>query len=111
MSSRKALQVIWTSSILLLLVACTGCAVTVQNRYSIFGFERFLTESAEQARTWSLVLLGGVALVSAGLGITGFWLGQRLYRRWRARPLTEEAPPACDSGLGSFEPERQEVTV
>src|SRR5437016_12990049 len=111
MSSRKAIQVVWTCSIVLLLVSCSGCAVTVQNRYSVFGFDRFLTESAEQARTWSLVLLGGLALASAGLGTTGFWLSQRLYRRWRARPEAEEPGLVRNSGLGESEAEQKEVTV
>ena len=111
MLARKAIRCLWTCSVLLLLASCFGCAVVVQNRYSVFGFDRFLTESAEQARTWSLVLLGGVALASAGLGMTGFWLSQRLYRRWRARPEAEEPALARNSGLGESEAERKEVTV
>ena len=94
MLARKALHRVWICAMLLVLGSCFGCAITVQNRYSVFGLDRFLSESAEQARAWSLVLLGSVAFVSAGLGVTGFWLCQRLYRRWRARPETEALPPA-----------------
>jgi hypothetical protein len=111
MLARKAIQRVGTCSVFLVLASCFGCAVTVQNRYSVFGFDRFLTESAEQARTWSLLLLGGVAIVSAALGITGFWLSQRLYRRWRARPETEPPPLIRNTGLGECEVERKEVAV
>jgi hypothetical protein len=111
MLARKALHRVWTCAVLLLLASCSGCAITVQNRYSVFGLDRFLTESAEQARTWSLVLLGSVAFVSAGLGITGFWLSQRLYRRWRARPETEGFPPARERRFCEAETERKEIAV
>src|SRR5437016_2167030 len=111
MSAKKAIRCVWICSVLLLLASCFGCAIVVQNRYSVFGFDRFLTESAEQARTWSLVLLGGVALASAGLGTTGFWLSQRLYRRWRAWPEAEEPGLVRISGLGESEAEQKEVTV
>ncbi|TMQ35331.1 MAG: hypothetical protein E6K70_02840 [Planctomycetota bacterium] len=57
-----------------LLSCCSGCAVFVQNRYSVFGFGAFETESAEQARFWSLTLLVGVALCSAAAGAACYWL-------------------------------------
>jgi hypothetical protein len=111
MSARKALHCVWTCSVLLMLASCFGCAITVQNRYSVFGLDRFLTESAEQARTWSLVLLGSVAFVSAGLGAAGFLLSQRLYRRWRARHETEAFPSGHERRFCESKTERKEVTV
>lgn len=69
----------------LAVVCLPGCAVMVQNQYSVFGFDRFRTDSPEQARTWSLALLGVVALVSAIAGAITFWFGQRVYRRWGSR--------------------------
>ena len=111
MLARKALHRVWICSVLLVLASCFGCAITVQNRYSVFGLDRFLTESAEQARTWSLVLLGSAAFVSAGLGAAGFWLSQRLYRRWRARHETKAFPPGHERRFCESKTERKEVTV
>jgi ABC-type Fe3+ transport system permease subunit len=72
-----------------LLSCCSGCAVFVQNRYSIFGFGALETESAERARFWSLVLLVGVALCSAAVGAACCWLVQR--RRTRRREELADA--------------------
>ena len=46
---------------------CSGCAVTVQNRYSILGFDQWEMLSSERARTFSLLVLSGVAIVSAAM--------------------------------------------
>ena len=62
-----------------LVVSVSGC-VTVQNRYSVFGLDRFQTESLAQAKTWSLVLIGSVSLISMCVGACGFYLVQRLWR-------------------------------
>jgi ABC-type Fe3+ transport system permease subunit len=73
------------------LSCCSGCAVFVQNRYSVFGFGALETDSAQQARFWSLTLLAGVALCSAAAGAACCWLVQRR----RARRSEE---PACAAG-------------
>jgi hypothetical protein len=64
----------------------------IQNRYSVFGFDGLQTESAEQARTWSFLLLAGVALVSATLGAGGCWLGKRWLRHWREKLGNDSLP-------------------
>ena len=66
-----------------MLTCLPGCSVFVQTRYSVLGFDGLQTASAAQARVWSLTMLAGVALLSAALGVTGYLVGRRLYRRWR----------------------------
>jgi hypothetical protein len=85
----------------LVLTCCGGCTVFVQNRYSVFGFDRYATESLEQARVWSLVLLGGVSAGSASGGALSFWLVQR----WRNRKSQRQALPSyVDTGAMTCEP-------
>jgi hypothetical protein len=87
------------------IVGCfPGCAVLVQNRYSVFGFDRLQTESPDEARVWSFALLGCVAVSSAVLGASGLWLSQRVYRRWRKasdtsgqQVIPDPAPLAMES--------------
>ena len=66
---------------LIVLTVSAGCSVLVENRYSVFGFDRLLTNSPEQAKLYSLTLLGSVAVGSAVTGGLFVWLMQR----WRGR--------------------------
>ena len=66
------------------LACCSGC-LTIQNRYSVLGIEPGEIGSLAEARVWSLALLIGVALVSAVLAVSIFWLGQRWLARRRIR--------------------------
>jgi hypothetical protein len=74
------------------LASSGGCSVFIQNRYSVFGFDGLQTESAEQARTWSLLLLASVAVVSAALGADCSWLGKRWFRHWREKLGNDSFP-------------------
>jgi hypothetical protein len=76
--------------IAVLLTSSSGCAVFVENRYSVFGFDRFMTDSVETARTWSLVLLGGTSVFSAIVGAASFWLIQRCRARRKQIAFTDE---------------------
>src|SRR5438128_9145643 len=70
---------------------CSGCAVTVQNRYSVLGFDQWEMLSSERARTFSLLVLSGVAIVSAACGAGGFWFVQRWIKRRNGKTtLTHE---------------------
>jgi hypothetical protein len=88
----------WIVFALVALACCSGCSIFVENRYSVFGFAGLQTESSEQARFLSLVLLGGVGLGSAVLGAFSFYLTQKWLRRRKQRmedkrvnqPLPEE---------------------
>jgi hypothetical protein len=77
---------------LTLLAGCSGC-VMVQARYTVFGFDAWQTESPEQARTISLILLAGVSVVSAVIGATI----PGLLRRWRAS-RERERPEFSNAG-------------
>jgi hypothetical protein len=74
----------------------SACAVLVENRYSVFGFDVMQTDSVRQARFWTWFLLSSVALCSALLGGVSFWLAQRWVGRAKARSESEtnssEAP-------------------
>ena len=67
------------------LAFCSGCAVMIQNRYSVLGIEAGEMDSLAEARFWSLALLLGVAVVSVLLAVSVFWLGQRWLARRRMR--------------------------
>jgi hypothetical protein len=71
-------------------VPLSGCAITVQNRYSVFGLDRFQTESMAQAQTWSLIVVGIVSLISMAMGACGFYLVQRLWR-WRENEIKQSS--------------------
>jgi glucan phosphoethanolaminetransferase (alkaline phosphatase superfamily) len=72
---------------------CSGCAVFVQNRYSVFGFGGLETDSAERARLWSLALLVGVALCSAAAGAACYWLvHKRRARRQKQGAFAQGLP-------------------
>jgi hypothetical protein len=89
----------------LALACCSGCSVLIQNRYSVFGFDGLQTESPDQARALSLLLLFSVALGSIALGAFGFWLVQRYYRRVPVDrdvvPHSEEQPETVNAS-GAF---------
>jgi hypothetical protein len=64
-----------------------GCAVFVQNRYSVLGFDAWQAATPAQARAISLALLVFVAVVSAAMGSGVTLLVQR--RRQRAASKSE----------------------
>jgi hypothetical protein len=74
------------ASLTVLFFPVSGC-VTVQNRYSVFGLDRFQTESLAQAKTWSLVFLVTVSFISMCVGACGLYLAHRLWRWWKADSL------------------------
>ena len=77
------------------LVFCSGCLM-IQNRYSVLGIEAGEMESLAEVKVWSLALLIGVAVVSALLAVSIFWLGQRWLARRRMRAkelLLRRSPP------------------
>jgi hypothetical protein len=79
-----------------LLVSLSGC-VTVQNRYSVFGLDRFQTESLTQAKTWSMIFVGTVSLISMALGATGLYLAQRLLRWWKTEKEVPSSKPHTEA--------------
>jgi hypothetical protein len=79
------------------LVCCPGCSVFIQNRYSVFGFESLQTESATQAQTWTLVLLGCVALMATTLGAVGCWFVLRANRRRPEERVAASCSPVVSS--------------
>lgn len=74
------------------MVRLSGCAVTVQNRYSVFGFDRLQTDSPDQARAWSIALLAAVVVESMAVGAGGLYAAQQV-RRWQARSAGAPEPP------------------
>src|SRR5262249_37129806 len=72
-------------AVALFLSCCSGCSVLVQNRYSVFGFDGLQTHSADQAKVWSLAILGGVALVAGAIGAILFAVGVRWHHRRKHR--------------------------
>ncbi len=82
-----------TFRLLLLSVLATpclaGCVVTVQNRYSLFGLDRLQADSPEQARVWSIMLIGAIVIVSFALSALGMWLFQSLRHRESKTPNEE----------------------
>lgn len=74
---------------ILALTGSSGCALVIQNRYSVFGFDGLQTQSASEAKAWSALLLLAVALVSMTIGAIAFWLIQR-WRRDSPQPEREK---------------------
>ncbi len=85
----------------MLFICCSGCSIFVQNRYAVFGFDRMETESAEQARFWSLALLSCTAAGSAGIGAAALWLGSRWRRQWREERTTRRALLPTNADVGT----------
>jgi hypothetical protein len=97
MAVRLVQRIVHLWALILVLVGCPGCRVFVQNRYAVFGWDSFETESVAHARAWSLAMLMGVAVIAAALGAVGFWLAPRLYRGWR-QGLTADTGRREESG-------------
>ena len=74
------------------LMWCSGCAVLVENRYSVFGFDVMQTDSVRQARFWTWFLLSSVAICSALLGGVSFWLAQKWVGRGKAHSESDANP-------------------
>jgi hypothetical protein len=78
------------AAIAVVLTCSSGCAVFVENRYSVFGFDRLMTDSVATAKTWSLILLSGVSVFMAIVGALSFWLVQRWRDRRKQAAFTDE---------------------
>ncbi len=83
---------------LVALAGCSGCMTFVQARYSVFGLDALQTESPEEARTISLMLLVAVSVASAAFGA----MLPMLVRRWRAS--RERQPEFVASGTPADAP-------
>lgn len=80
------------------LCCCSGCAVFVENRYAVFGFDGLQTQSPERARAMSLAVLGGVAIGAAGLSAVAMWLVNARGHRRAESQVVQEQPTSDPPG-------------
>jgi hypothetical protein len=83
----------------LVLTLFPGCAVLVQNRYSVLGFDGWKAATPEGARAISIGLLVAVAVVSAAIG-SGVTL---LVQRRRQRAVSCKSESVCIKPAASRE--------
>jgi len=91
----------------LALTLVSGCAVTLQNRYSVFGSDRPQSDPSGSEGVWPTVLFGLALLAAFALGAGTMHLGKRLCRRKpisddRADGTTEVLTPAPEPQRDSW---------
>ncbi|WP_232056311.1 hypothetical protein [Tuwongella immobilis] len=77
--------------------------MTLHAHYSVFGFNRLMTDSPEEAQMLSIAILAIVATVFTVIGAGGLYLLQRFLRWRKSRKNFTSQPTATESESSATE--------